>query len=170
VIDAPIHEFLWKLTLPAVRAAWSAGQALINDGKPVSRVAVPEYEESNAGWPMVVATSSVFAPKTAPVKWRSMFSVKPSQFGDLVVVGDVPELSAALEAVRARSQDDQFFARGMNAFADKAAMPCDTAASSGSICHSSALSSDALWRPMRRRTRTSSRFTCSSSVGDLRLN
>ncbi|CPR12380.1 hypothetical protein BN971_03678 [Mycobacterium bohemicum DSM 44277] len=68
---------------------------------------------------MVVATSSVFIPKTAPVKWRSMFSTTPSQFGDLVVVGDVPELSAALEAVRARSQDDQTFARGMNAFADQ---------------------------------------------------
>ncbi|MCU1696058.1 MAG: hypothetical protein JWR34_2121 [Mycobacterium sp.] len=47
-----------------------------------------------------------------------MFFTQPSQFGDVVVVGDVPELSTALDAVRARAEDDQIFARCVNAFAD----------------------------------------------------
>ncbi|MGJ6122691.1 HEPN domain-containing protein [Mycolicibacterium sp. Y3] len=117
--NTPIHPFLWDLTLPAVRAGWRAGQQLIEDGKPVSRIAIPEYEESDSGWPHVVATDSNFStPASAPVKWTVMFTTQPPSFGAMVVVGDVPDLSAALEGVRTAAFDDLTFARGMNAFAD----------------------------------------------------
>lgn len=114
----PIHQFRWDLTLPAVRAAWAAGQALIDDGKPVPRKAVPEYRESDTGWPLVVAQDDLLTPSSAPVDWLHMFTTNRSSLFTYVFVGDVPELSRALEAVREASRDDEDFGGGMNAFFD----------------------------------------------------
>jgi hypothetical protein len=47
--DAPIIEFLWEVTLPAVRAAWAAGREYVESGnKYVPRSTKPDLGYASA--------------------------------------------------------------------------------------------------------------------------
>lgn len=115
MVRTPIHEFLWQVTLPAVRAAWSAGQAYIDSGKYVPHFEPPAFKENESGWPATVDRERIQIPTTSPVDWSRMIALKPSEY-TYVTVEDVPELSSALDAVSDAARQDQLFAAGMNAF------------------------------------------------------
>jgi hypothetical protein len=75
VADTPINQFLWDITLPAVRAAWDAGRDFAESGgKYVPRVARPQYKENEFGWPSTLAPSSFDRlAEDALINWRDMF-------------------------------------------------------------------------------------------------
>ncbi|MBN3507684.1 hypothetical protein JYB55_02385 [Mycolicibacterium septicum] len=111
----PIHDFLWEVTLPAVRAAWAVGQSYVESGRYVPRFEPVKYTVNDVGWPSTVETERFSVPQTAPVDWTGMFALEPSKY-TYVTVADVPELSSALDAVVAAAKSDGVFASGMNSF------------------------------------------------------
>jgi Apea-like HEPN len=115
VAGAPIHEFLWEVTLPAVRAAWAAGQAYVESGRYVPRFEPPANKEHFPGWPSTVDPDRIQVPTTAPVDWSRMFALEPSKY-TYVTVEDVPELGSALAEVSEAAGRDELFASGMNTF------------------------------------------------------
>jgi hypothetical protein len=113
--NTPIHQFLWDITLPTVRATWAAGRKYVETGKYVRRLEPPAYKESDSGWPMTVDADRFQVPVSAPVDWTSLFALEPTEY-TYVTVDDVPELSSALEAVSEAARHDESFASGLNAF------------------------------------------------------
>jgi hypothetical protein len=113
VTDVPLKQFLWDVTLPAVRAAWMVGQEYIESGKYVPRFEPPSYEENEFGWPSTVEMDRLQIPDTAPVDWSRMFALKPSQY-TYVTVEEVPELRSALTAITQVAESDESFASAMN--------------------------------------------------------
>ena len=58
----PIHQFLWDITLPVVRATWAKGRAYVESGKYVPRFEPPPYKVSDSGWPLTVAPDRLGVP------------------------------------------------------------------------------------------------------------
>jgi hypothetical protein len=111
----PIHQFLWDITLPVVRATWAKGRAYVESGKYVPRFEPPPYRVSDSGWPLTVAAERLGVPPTAPIDWACMFELEPSKW-TYVTAEDVPELDLALNAVSETARREELFASGMNAF------------------------------------------------------
>ncbi|WP_137149471.1 HEPN domain-containing protein [Mycolicibacterium sp. CR10] len=109
---SPIHELLWEVTLPAVRAAWAAAKAYVDSGKYVPRFEPPTFEVNDAGWPATVEFDRIQVPVTAPVDWSKLFALEPSTYTYVTV----PELGNALAAVRQAAEHDEAFADGINPF------------------------------------------------------
>lgn len=116
--DAPINQFLWDITLPAVRAAWAAGREYAEPGtKYVPRVARPHYKENASHWPATVVPNRFgTAADDAQIEWREMFGPAGEQ-STRVAIEDVPELSNAVDEVAAAAKRDPEFASRMNLFA-----------------------------------------------------
>lgn len=117
VADAPINQFLWDITLPAVRAAWAAGREYAESGTNyVPRVARPQYKENDFGWPStLVANRFGRAADDSQIEWSEMFGPAGEQF-TRVAIEDVPELSNAIDEVVAAAKRDPDFASRMNVF------------------------------------------------------
>jgi hypothetical protein len=111
----PIHQFLWDIALPVVRATWAKGRAYVESGKYVPRFEPPSYKVSDSGWPLTVAAERLGVPPTAPIDWACMFALEPSKW-TYVTAEDVPELDLALNAVSETARREELFASGMNAF------------------------------------------------------
>lgn len=115
--DTPINQFLWDVTLPAVRAAWAAGREYAESGrKYVPRVGRPKYKENDSGWPATLSPRRFgdMADDTR-IEWREMFGPAGEQF-TRVSIEDVPELSNAIDEVVAAAKRDPDFASRMNVF------------------------------------------------------
>jgi hypothetical protein len=116
ITDVPIHQRLWDVTLPAVRAAWLAAQTYIESDKYVPRFLPPSFEENDSGWPSTVADKvQLRVPSSAPIEWSRMFALTRSD-STYVTVEDVPELGTALAAVSDAAKEDVSFADGMNMY------------------------------------------------------
>lgn len=115
MINAPIDSSLWELTLPAVRAGWTAAQEYVNSGKYVSRESPLTYQENSAGWPSTVADRVRFS-TTGPIDWSSLLYPQKTETSR-VVVADVPMLERAVDAVVERVNTDEAFASCLTPFA-----------------------------------------------------
>lgn len=114
--DTPVSEFVWEITLPAVRAAWSAGRDYIASGKHyVPRVGLPRYKENASGWPATVQPGSLGLSDDAPTDWSKMFGPAGGKL-TCVAVEDVPELNTAIDKLVEATEADRELGSRMNTF------------------------------------------------------
>ena len=98
--DKSLNEFLWEVTLPAVRAARAAGREYIDSGKHyVPRLGRPRFSQNDHGWPSTLARERFErSDDDDAVDWAEMFGAAGDRF-TRVAIEDVPELSTAIDQV-----------------------------------------------------------------------
>lgn len=98
---AEAHEpELWKLTLPAVRAAGAAANAQLEGGGWRPRVSLPRVGVFDSGWPHL-NRSTLFPPDDAPTDYSALFGATGGNLNP-IAYADVPELVTLIDYVRAR--------------------------------------------------------------------
>jgi hypothetical protein len=113
MLSEPLRPELWRITLPAVRAARSKGLAYIASGSYVSRADVPEYETNGHGWSTTTNRDRFSDRKDSPVNWDYMFGHKRGHFAAMAW-SEVPELAAAAEQVRELALSDSTLERAVS--------------------------------------------------------
>ena len=115
--DAPINQFLWDITLPAVRAAWAAGKAYVGQGNNyVPKISRPLYTENEFGWPSTTQSDVGKDVDRTHIDWGEMFGRTGGQF-TYVAIEDVPELSDAIDEVVEAGLDPVWWTQGQAACA-----------------------------------------------------
>lgn len=113
VTSEPLQPELWRVTLPAVRAARVKGLELIATGTYVSRLDVPQYETNEHGWSTTTSRDRLVDREGSPVNWGYMFGRKRGYFAAMAW-SEVPELQAAAEQIRDIALADPDFEKSIS--------------------------------------------------------
>ena len=106
---------LWKLLLPAIKAARKAGRDYAGSGRYVPRQTLTKYEQNDAGWPQVTS-DRILGPKSDLMDWSDLFGFKEGG-GTTILISDVPELAGAVREISGRAMEDDALLRGVSRLA-----------------------------------------------------
>jgi hypothetical protein len=100
-IGVPMDAELWTLTRAAVQAAGSAADAHLASGGYRPRVALPQVDTFDSGWPRITKTSALLAPEAAPTNYSALFGAQRDVLHPFAYE-DVTEVAQLLDYVRGR--------------------------------------------------------------------